>query len=113
MEEGLTPLLNTLIMEWPFVKKKQKRYFADLPPPLKSLPPFKERDARGESKRGEASLAYPVPLPLDKGKGDKGGWDSKQILKRVRLVNDFYLNALIKFRGSLPFTPIFISFRIW
>jgi len=27
----------------------------------------------GESKRGEASLIYPFPLPLNKGKGDKGG----------------------------------------
>jgi len=30
--------------------------------------------SKGESKRGEASLIYPFPLPLIKGKGDKGGW---------------------------------------
>jgi len=29
---------------------------------------------KGESKRGEASLIYLFPLPLDKRKGDKGGW---------------------------------------
>jgi len=29
---------------------------------------------KGESKRGKASLIKPLPLPLDKGKGDKGGW---------------------------------------
>ena len=29
---------------------------------------------QGELKRGEASLIYPFPLPLGKGKGDKGGW---------------------------------------
>ena len=28
----------------------------------------------GEFKRGEASLKKPSPLPLIKGKGDKGGW---------------------------------------
>jgi len=27
--------------------------------------------------RGEASLIKPFPLPLDKGKGDKGGWGLK------------------------------------
>jgi hypothetical protein len=33
---------------------------------------IKERDTRGESKRGEASLIYPFPLPLGKGRGIKG-----------------------------------------
>ncbi len=28
---------------------------------------IKERDTRGESKRGEASLIYPFPLPFSKG----------------------------------------------
>jgi len=39
------------------------------------FPPLqKGKDAKGEPERGEASPIYPFPLPLDKGKGDKGGW---------------------------------------
>jgi len=33
--------------------------------------PLLERDTKGESKRGEASLAYPFPLPYQ-GRGIKG-----------------------------------------
>ncbi len=36
---------------------------------------------QGESKRGEAPLIYPFPLPLIKGKGDKGGWGCQINLK--------------------------------
>ena len=32
----------------------------------------KERDTQGESKRGFASLIYPSPFPLIKGRGTKG-----------------------------------------
>ena len=49
-----------------------ERDFVPLSPPPPS--PSKERDIKGESKRGEASLIYPFPLPLAKGKEDKGGW---------------------------------------
>jgi hypothetical protein len=37
-------------------------------------PPSKLKDNIRRVKRGEASLIYPFPLPLIKGKGDKGGW---------------------------------------
>jgi len=40
---------------------------------LKGRSPFEGANIKGESKRGEASLIKPFPLPLDKGKGDKGG----------------------------------------
>jgi hypothetical protein len=42
---------------------------------LATHPPllFKGRE-KEESKRGEASLNKSFPLPLIKGKGDKGGW---------------------------------------
>jgi len=50
-----------------------ERDFVPLSPPPPS-PLFGWRDTKGELKRGEASLIYPFPLPLDKGKGDKGGW---------------------------------------
>jgi len=46
----------------------EKRGYAPLKHPHVTNP------EQGELKRGEASLIYPFPLPLDKGKGDKGGW---------------------------------------
>ena len=70
MEEGLTPLLNT--PNW----KKGLVPLLDTPNWKKGLDaplghPILEQ---GELKGGEASLIYLFPLPLGKGKGDKGGW---------------------------------------
>jgi len=44
-------------------------------PPLHNHSPFPflREEIKGESKGGEASLTQPFPLPLKKGKGDKGG----------------------------------------
>ena len=52
--------------------REYKRDFVPLPHPSPS--PLEERDTKGKSKRGFASLIAPFPLPLVKGKGDKGGW---------------------------------------
>ena len=41
---------------------------------LKKLSSLEGEKIKGESKRGEASLTTTFPLPLIKGKGDKGGW---------------------------------------
>ena len=51
-----------------------------------SLPP------RGESKRGEASLIQPFPLPLTKGKGIKGIGLLK--IKGEGLINNLSLSNL-------------------
>jgi len=44
---------------------------------------LKERDTRGESKRGEASLLNPSPFPLLRGRGIKGD-RVKENIKGVR-----------------------------
>ena len=45
----------------------------DKVPIIKHLPlSFEGINVKGESKRGEASLKQPIPLPLVKGKGIKG-----------------------------------------
>jgi len=73
---------------------KSLRYFTDLtpfiPPSLKGEGgDFEKRGyaplrhpciinpEQGESKRGFASPIYPFPLSLDKGKGDRGGYQIK------------------------------------
>ena len=38
------------------------------------IPPALLTTEQRMSKRGFTSLIYSFPLPLDKGKGDKGGW---------------------------------------
>jgi len=42
--------------------------------PLHNIPAvsFEGVKSKGKSKRGEASLKQPIPLPLDEGKGTKG-----------------------------------------
>jgi len=35
---------------------------------------LRKKKTKGELKRGEAPLLIIFPLPLIKGKGDKGGW---------------------------------------
>ncbi len=39
--------------------------------------PLEGENTKGESKRGEASSKTTLPLPLDKGKGDKRGMGFK------------------------------------
>jgi hypothetical protein len=56
-------------------------------------PPSKLKDNIRRVKRGEASLIYPFPLPLIKGKGDKGGWGCQINLKGVRLPIKTELNC--------------------
>jgi len=48
----------------------------------------KERSTKGESKRGEASLIYPSPFPLIRGRGTKGDRVTRdKNLNRVKLIN--------------------------